>query len=71
MRNTDLKKKRDKQMVEKFHQLYDVKRMRIDDVLQELSEKHFFLSTQYIYNIIFYNKENSNYYNELITQDIK
>ena len=37
MRNNDLKKKRDKRIVEKFYELYDVKRLRMDDVLQELS----------------------------------
>lgn len=66
MRNPDLKKKRDRLLVEKFYQLYDVKRKRMDDVLKELSEDHFFLDANYIYNRIFYCKENHDYYNELL-----
>ncbi|MCT4644359.1 MAG: hypothetical protein N4A74_05170 [Carboxylicivirga sp.] len=66
MRNSELKKKRDKRMVEKFHQLYDIERKRIDDVLLDLSENYFFLDKDYIYSRIFYCKENSAYYNELL-----
>ncbi|MDA3854005.1 MAG: hypothetical protein PF444_07185 [Bacteroidales bacterium] len=66
MRNQDLKHKRDKRMVEKFHYLYDVKRMRLDDVLKDLSENHFFLDSDYIYSRIFYNKKNKDYYGELL-----
>lgn len=68
MRNSELKKKRDKRMVEKFHELYDLKRNRMDDVLKELSEKHFFLDSQYIYSRIFYCKENMDYYNKLLSR---
>ncbi|MCT4586667.1 MAG: hypothetical protein N4A71_02480 [Carboxylicivirga sp.] len=68
MRNPELKKARDKKIVEKFHELFDIKRMRMDDVLEELSEKHFFLDTKYIYSQIFYNKENYKYYNELTSE---
>ena len=49
-----------------FHELYDVKRKRMDDVLRELSEEHFFLDTNYIYARIFYDEENYSYYNELL-----
>ncbi len=66
MRNSELKKKRDKRMVEKFHQLYDIERKRIDDVLLDLSENYFFLDKDYIYSRIFYCKENCAYYNELL-----
>lgn len=66
MRNTELRKIRDKRMVEKFHELYDLKRNRMDDVLKELSENHFFLDVNYIYSRIFYNKENSEYYSKLL-----
>jgi hypothetical protein len=66
MRRKELKEKRDREIVKKFYELYDKKRMRMDDVLKELSEKHFFLDTNYIYSIIFYNKENNDYYNHLI-----
>jgi hypothetical protein len=68
LRNQELKKARDKKIVEKFHELFDIKRMRMDDVLAELSEKYFFLDTKYIYSQIFYNKENYNYYNELTSK---
>lgn len=73
MRKRDLIKKRDQQMVQKFHELYDVKRKRMDDVLKELSENVFFLNESYIYSRIFYCEENNAYYNELLkgkaTQD--
>lgn len=71
MRKTELKKKRDRRMVEKFHELYDVKRKRMDDVLEDLSENYFFLDTNYIYSRIFYCKENSSYYNELLENSCK
>lgn len=66
MRSSELKKIRDKRMVEKFHQLHDVERVRIDDVLKQLSVKWFFLTEDYIYGRIFYHKENNAYYNELL-----
>lgn len=66
MRNTDLKNKRDKRIVETFYKLYDVQRLRMDDVLHTLSEDIFFLSVDYIYNIIFYTKENKEYYDQLV-----
>jgi hypothetical protein len=52
-------------MVEMFHNLYDVKRIRLDDVLRQLSERVFFLSTDYIYKRIFYNVDNLAYYEQL------
>ena len=68
MRNSELKRTRDKRIVEKFHELYDIKRNRMDDVLKELSEIHFFLDPTYIYSRIFYCKENYEYYNELLNK---
>lgn len=65
MRNTDLTEKRDRKMVEMFYQLYDVKRMRLDDVLRNLSEKMFFLDQDYIYKRIFYISSNQQYYDLL------
>lgn len=65
MRNAELTKIRDRKMVEMFHNLYDVKRIRLDDVLRQLSEHVFFLSTDYIYKRIFYNAENAAYYDQL------
>lgn len=41
MRNVELTKTRDRKMVEMFHNLYDVKRIRLDDVLRQLSERVF------------------------------
>lgn len=65
MTQKELIRKRDRKMVELFHQLYDVKRKRMDDVLDDLSENYFFLDPKYIYSRIFYNKDNSDYYYEL------
>jgi hypothetical protein len=63
--------KRNELIVRKFYELYDVKRMRIDDVLLELEEKHFFLDKDYIYSIIFYNPKWFDYYNCLIEKQSK
>ena len=65
MRNSELTVVRDKKMVELFHQLYDVQRIRLDDVLQQLSSEVFFLSSDYIYKRIFYHKDNLQYYDSL------
>lgn len=70
MRKRDLIAKRDRRMVQKFFELYDVKRKRMDDVLKELSEEHFYLDAQYIYSRIFYCEENNAYYNELLKNRI-
>lgn len=63
--NKDLRIKRNRAIVEKFHELYDVKRMRIDDVLEDLQDKYFFLSKDTIYKLIFYTPENHSYYQRL------
>ena len=65
MRNVELTTARDKKMVEMFHQLYNVQRIRLDDVLEQLSTQVFFLSADYIYKRIFYHKENLQYYDSL------
>lgn len=70
MRNSELTKIRDRKMVEMFYDLYDVKRVRLDDVLEHLSKKVFFLSTDYIYKRIFYNTSNFSYYEEIKEQRI-
>ncbi len=67
MRRAELVKVRDKRLVEKFYELHDVKRRRMDDVLTELSEKHFFLDKNYIYTRLFYCKENNEYYSQLLS----
>jgi hypothetical protein len=71
MRNPDLKRKRDKRLVRKFYELYDVKRMRMDDVLEKLSDDLFYLDPDYIYTLIFYNKENKRYYDDLLNSNCK
>ncbi len=48
--------------------MYDVKRMRMDDVLSKLSEDIFYLDSKYIYSRIFYNEENVKYYNSLLDE---
>ncbi len=68
-RKSELKQKRDKKIVEKFHLYYDVKRMRMDDVLDKLSNEIFFLDSNYIYALIFYNKSNNEYYESLLTKN--
>lgn len=66
MRRKNLINERDKRLVEKFHELHDVKRIRMDDVLEMLGEQVFFLDPQYVYKLIFYNEQNRNYYYRLV-----
>jgi len=65
MRNTSLTKKRDLKMIEAFHELYDIKRIRLDDVLKKMSDDLFYLDQNYIYKRIFYVSDNYAYYEEL------
>lgn len=65
MRNSEMTKLRDRKMVETFYQLYDIKRIRLDDVLKQMSLKMFFLDTNYIYKRIFYVNDNLDYYERL------
>jgi len=58
--------KRNELIVRKFYELYDIKRMRMDDVLAELEEKYFFLDQNYIYSIIFYNKRYNDLYSDML-----
>ncbi|MEI8087204.1 MAG: hypothetical protein WCG93_13420 [Paludibacter sp.] len=71
MRSKELLKKRDHDIVCKFHELYDLKRMRMDDVLKIMSEQHFYLDTNYIYACIFYNTDNNEHYNSLLEKKDK
>ena len=57
---------RDRKMVEEFYKLYEVKRLRMDDVLNKLSEELFFLNPAYIYKRIFSVQENRAYLDMLI-----
>lgn len=61
MKNSQLTKLRDESLVKEFHELYDIKRIRLEDVLNKLSLK-FFLDTSYIYKRIFYIQENKELY---------
>jgi len=65
MRNPEMTKMRDRKLVEKFYQLYDVKRIRLEDVLFWMSHEIFFLDTNYIYKRIFYIPDNLSYYERL------
>ena len=71
MRDPVRKSKRDKNIVEAFYTLYDVKRSRIDDVLQILADDLFFMHPDTVYAVIFYNKDNKDYYNRLVEGAIK
>lgn len=57
-------RKRDYKMVEGFYHLYDEKRIRLDDVLSRIGD-NFFLSADYVYKRIFYNRDNFRYYERL------
>ena len=65
MRNPEMTKQRDRKMVETFYHLYDVKRVRLEDVLSHMSGNIFFLDTNYIYKRIFYLPDNLAYYERL------
>lgn len=71
MRKQRLISERDKRLVEKFHQLHDVQRLRMDDVLKLLGEQVFFLDPQYVYKLIFYNDTNKKYYYQLVGGEIE
>lgn len=64
MRDSKLVKKRDEKLVKEFYRLYDVERLRLEDVLDKLSDI-FFLDPTYLYNRIFYNAENKELYYSL------
>lgn len=65
MRNPEMTRNRDRKMVETFYRLYDVKRIRLEDVLKKMSYEMFFLDSNYIYKRIFYIQENFAYYEQL------
>ena len=66
-RRTDLRKLRDKKIVEVFHQLSDIERMKIDDAYTLMEQEIFFIDSSYIHKLIFYNKENKEYYQKLLS----
>jgi hypothetical protein len=68
MAKSELIQLRNKNLVYRFHELYNIKRMRMDDVLRELSGKQFYLKEETIYSLIFYNKENNSYYQRLVEE---
>ena len=71
MRKQKLISARDKILVEKFHQLYDVQRIRMDDELKMLGEQVFVLDPQYVYKLIFYNEKNKEYYLQLVGGEVE
>lgn len=66
-RRKDLTPLRDKRIVEVYHQLSDIERMKSEDVLMIMEQKMFFIDAAYIYKLIFYNKKNRAYYDELLS----
>ena len=50
--NKALLAQRNKQIVEKFHHYYNVKRLRYDDVLFKLKWDHFYLSETFIHRVL-------------------
>ncbi len=66
-RRTDLRKLRDKKIVEVFHQLSDIERMKMDDAYILMEKEIFFIDAGYIHKIIFYNKDNQDYYQKLLS----
>jgi len=53
---------RNKCLLTRYYFLSEIKRLRFDDVLKQLSENEFFLTEKYITNII---REGGNYLQEL------
>lgn len=66
MTKRELLAMRDRRIVEEFYNLYEVKRLRLDDVLNRLSVEMFFLSPNYIYKRVFSVESNRIYYEQLI-----
>lgn len=58
---------RNRDLIRKFYELYDVKRIRLEDTILQL-EKQFYIDKDYIYALIFYNKKNNQYYESLLQQ---
>ncbi len=67
-RRTDLPPIRDKRLIEVYHYLSDIQRMRSDDVLHIMEQELFFVDAKYIYKVIFYNKQNQSYYEQLLAK---
>ena len=65
-RRTDLRKIRDKKLVEVYHKLSDIERMKSEDALMMMEQKIFFIDARRIYALIFYDKDNHAYYEQLL-----
>lgn len=59
-------KQRDEKLVSEFYQLYNIRRMTLNDTLAKLSNQ-FRLGSSYIYQRVFDVKENADFYNQLST----
>ncbi|MPM08721.1 hypothetical protein SDC9_55035 [bioreactor metagenome] len=66
-RRADLRPLRDKKIVEVFHKLSDIDRMKLEDALLVMEQEIFFIDAKYIYAIIFYDKTNRAYYDTLLS----
>ena len=56
---------RDRKMIEVYHQLVNIECYNSDAALKIMERQVFFLESSTMYNIIFYNKENMKYFDEL------
>lgn len=62
-----LTRQKHKAIVEYFNDMYNVRRKRMDDAIAETAKK-FFISEKYAYKVIFYIKDNYEYYTQLSEQ---
>jgi len=51
-----------KDVINHFNELYNVKRKRMDDALEETATKFYFRKPKSVYKLIFYNSKNFEYY---------
>ena len=51
-RSKELIKQRNLKLIARYYQLFEIKRMRYDDVIKQLSEEEFFITEQTIVGII-------------------
>lgn len=59
-----LTERKHKAIVTFFNEQYNVKRKRLDDALKDTAT-NFFLRERYVYKLIFYNKDNFDFYSQI------
>ena len=64
-----LRKRRDELLVKKFHELYDIKKIRYEKVMEELEWNWFFIDQKTIWALIRYNEENFELYQSLLEKN--